>query len=126
MNTRMIVVLMTLALQLMTVAASASQPDELPPGMGKYVMELWEPGTPMPGSNGRDHVRTVEEPDIAKLGGRELDRKDNHRVIILPLAAASALRRHHSVMYLQRLWNGESLDGWNESAPSNANGRFET
>ena len=51
---------------------------------------------------------------MAKLGGKELRRSGNHRVIALTQAAAKQLRRHEAVLYLQRIWMGESLEGWDE------------
>ncbi|HYC59154.1 MAG TPA: RHS repeat-associated core domain-containing protein [Thermoanaerobaculia bacterium] len=95
--------------------ATADQPDTLPADMGKYLVVLWESGTPVPGGKTKDG----KEPDFAKLGGRLLYEKDNRRIILLPLAAARQLRKHESVAYLQRLWTeGESLKGWSESYPN--------
>ncbi len=95
-----------------TATLSAAGPPPLPPGMGKYVMVLWPPGTPVPGEEGPG--RKNDEPDVEKMGGRVLYQRDNRRIIHLPAAAAKQLWRHQSVVYLQRIWNGESLEGWDE------------
>jgi RHS repeat-associated protein len=100
---------------------SAAGRPTLPPGMGEYVMVLWPPGSPMP----RDGTKTINvpEPDIPKLGGKVLGSDANVRLIQLPLQAAAGLRRHQAVVFLQRVWMGESLEGWNEAytpSPSSA------
>lgn len=96
----------------MTASLSAAGPPPLPPGMGKYVMVLWPPGTPVPGREGPGPKN--DEPDVEKMGGRVLYQRDNRRIIHLPVAAAKQLWRHQSVVYLQRIWSGESLEGWDE------------
>lgn len=98
---------------LLSAQQSPTPAKPLPPGLGQYVMVLWESGTPVPGSPGRS--MKVTEPDVAALGGKVIYQKANRRVITLPLAAANALRRHESVAYLQRMWMGESFDHWSES-----------
>ena len=103
--------------------SAAGKPEPLPPGLAKYIMVLWPAGSPIPGGNGT--VKTVPEPDVAKLGGRVLAKADNKRVILLPLAAATELRRHEAVVYLQRVWTGESLTNWNESYQAPAGSRFQ-
>jgi len=97
-------------------AFAAGKPEPLPPGMGKYIMVLWPHGSPVPGGSGT--VKDVPEPDVVKAGGKVLAKFDNERLITLPLAAAAELRRHAAVVYLQRVWTGESLANWNESYPS--------
>jgi RHS repeat-associated protein len=99
-----------------TLAASADAPEMPPPGMGKYVIVLWSPGTPVPGDSHK-RIPDVPEPDVTKHGGRELDRSANRRIVYLPFAAAKQLRRHEAVAFIQRLWMGESLDAWNEGLP---------
>lgn len=112
------ILLAFLAMACVQFPLRAEPPETLPAGMGKYVMMLWEPGTPKPGSDGKELLLKVEEPDVEKRGGRVLHRKNNQRLIVLPMKAAAELRRHRSVMYLQRLWMGEDLDGWDERTPS--------
>ncbi|HEX2834370.1 MAG TPA: RHS repeat-associated core domain-containing protein [Thermoanaerobaculia bacterium] len=92
-----------------------ARPEKLPPGMGKYVMVLWDAGTPVPGNSAGEKIKKVVEPDLSKMGGTVLHKRDNRRVITLPLAAVAQLRKHESVAYLQRLWSGEALEDWNES-----------
>jgi RHS repeat-associated protein len=91
-------------------AEAAAKPAKPPKGHGRYVMVLWEPGTPIPGDDSKQHKKHVPEPDVVKLGGKLLHSKQNQRVIDLPVAAAKELRRHESVVYLQRLWMGEPLE----------------
>jgi RHS repeat-associated protein len=109
-----------LFVQLVAGGAFADRPaaplPKPPAGMGTYVMVLWPPGTPLPGSQGV--VKDLPEPDVAKLGGKLHHSKDNRRIITLPLAAVAQLRRNEAVVYLQRLWMGEPLEGWDERAPS--------
>lgn len=93
-------------------AQQPAPPNPLPPGMGQYVMVLWESGTPFP--NDPSKTMKVTEPDIASLGGQVISKSANRRVIRLPLAAANGLRHHPSVAYLQRLWMGESFDHWDD------------
>jgi len=102
------------------VAASHAAPGKpstltqppLPPGMGEYIMVLWPPGSPLPSQSGPPVTVNVPEPDVAKLGGKVLATHNNERFILLPLAAASELRRHRAVAFLQRVWRGEPLAGW--------------
>lgn len=121
---RTIASLFAFAAFIAAAASAAPPPEKVPPGMGKYLMVLIEPGTPKPGSNGKEVIRHVPEPDLGQAGGRELHRHQNKRVILLPLAAAKELRRHPSLLYLQRLWQGESLEGWDETAPESSSSRF--
>jgi RHS repeat-associated protein len=108
-----------LALALLVLPGGVeAQPTDFPtlpkpvPGIGTYVMVLLPPGTPDP--NDPKKSLTLPEPDIKKLGGRLVFSSDNRRVITLPLGIAKQLRRDNVVVYLQRIWNGESLDGWDE------------
>lgn len=118
MNRRISVCVAGLLLLLPSLALRA-EPAAPPPGLGRYVMVLWEPGTPV----GEGQVRRVPEPDIPALGGSVLHARDNQRIIHLPLSAAKQLRRHEAVMYLQRLWTGESFEDWDETYP--ADGRLD-
>ena len=93
--------------------AFAAPKESPPPGMGKYVIVLWEPGTPIP-NNPKRFMKRVEEPDIAKSGGKLLATKNNVRVVYLPFAAAKQLQKHEAVSYIQRIWTGESIEGWDE------------
>jgi RHS repeat-associated protein len=95
-------------------ALAAGPPSTLPAGMGKYIMVLWPPGTPVPGGGPVVTMKNVPEPDIEQRGGKLLAKFDNRRLIQLPLAAATELRRHEAVAFLQRVWTGESLEGWDE------------
>lgn len=113
-----------LMLQLLALPARAAKPETPPPGMGKYLMVLWPAGSPIPGTN--QTMKSVAEPNIEALGGRVLAKESNRRVIFLPLTAASGLRRHEAVVYLQRIWMGESLKDWNETyqAPPSSEGKL--
>jgi RHS repeat-associated protein len=95
-------------------AFAAGPPSTLPAGMGKYIMVLWPPGTPVPGEGPVVTMKNVPEPDIEQRGGKLLAKFENRRLIQLPLAAAAELRRHEAVAFLQRVWTGESLEGWDE------------
>ncbi len=103
-----------LVLAAVAVNAAAAPPNQIPPGMGKYVMVLWEAGSPLPdGSPGQ--IRKFPEPNLASYGGTLLSKSDNRRVVLMPLGRAKELRRHEAVAYLQRLWMGESVEGWDET-----------
>src|SRR5437763_4704418 len=108
-----VLLLVWLAPALLQAQGPPAQGPLLPPGIGQYVMVLWESGTPFP--NDPTKTMKVTEPDIATLGGQLVSKSANRRVIRLPLAAANALRRDPAVAYLQRMWMGESFDHWNES-----------
>lgn len=105
-----------LTLFVMVTNLHAAQPAHpLPPGIGRYILVLKvvdeRPGTP----------KTITEPDVAKFGGKVLIKHENRRVIELPTAAAKALRNDSSVAYVQRVWMGEPLNGWDErDLPSGA------
>lgn len=103
-------------LAVLATAASAAAPKQprLPPGMAKYIMVLWEPGTRKP--NG-ETAKRGEEPDVAQHGGRVEASWSSHRVIVVPLAAVRQLRAHQGVAYLQRVWTGESREEWLEPEP---------
>ncbi|HYK05344.1 MAG TPA: RHS repeat domain-containing protein, partial [Thermoanaerobaculia bacterium] len=103
-------------------AAVAARPELPPPGMAKYLVVLWEAGTPIPGAEGKK--ASGKEPDFPKLGGRVLFSRDNRRVIYLPRGEANGLRRHASVAYVQRIWVGESLEDWVDPETKN-HSRFE-
>jgi hypothetical protein len=68
---------------------SQAQPGKPKEGMGRYVVVLWEPGTPIPGGNGTEHLGKVAEPDFAKLGGIVLSSEANRRVVDLPVKEAT-------------------------------------
>jgi RHS repeat-associated protein len=107
-----------ICIALLPVALFGAKPPKVPPGQGKYVMVLWDAGTPVPGSTGGEKIKKVPEPDLGKFGGTLLHKQDNRRVVLLPLGVAKQLRKHEAVVYLQRLWEGESLQDWDETAPS--------
>lgn len=95
-----------------------SVPPPVPAGMGKYVVALWEPGMQIPGKGPEEVFRHVEEPDVVKAGGRVLQARNNTRIVLLPVSAAAELRRHPSVIFVQRLWQGEDPESWDDSAPA--------
>jgi hypothetical protein len=68
----------------------------------------------VPGGGPVVTMKNVPEPDIEQRGGKVLTKFENRRLIQLPLAAAAELRRHEAVAFLQRVWTGESLEGWDE------------
>lgn len=103
------------AVLLLGASDATAEPEKPPRGLGKYVMVLWEPGTPLPDGNG--HAKRADEPDVEKQGGRVLKRHANFVEIFLPLDRAKGLRRHPAVSYLQRIWMGEPLDEWDETYP---------
>jgi len=103
-----------LAILAMAGITLAGKPAKVPPGMGKYLIVLWDAGTPVPGSTSGEKIKKVPEPDVVKLGGRVLYTKDNRRVVLLPLGVAKQLKKNAAVVYVQRLWAGESLDTWDE------------
>jgi hypothetical protein len=85
-----------LVLLLAPAGLFAEQPETPPPGMGLYVMALWPPGAPHPSDppgKGKDRP----EPDVAKLGGRLLQKIDSRRIVMLPLGVAKQLRRDEAV-----------------------------
>jgi RHS repeat-associated protein len=112
--------MLTLLLLAFAGGSALADTPALPPGMGRYVMVLWPAGAPIPGDP-KGTVKDVPEPDVTKFGGKLLFKHDNRRVIQLPLAAAKELRKHEAVVYLQRIWMGESFAGWDETyTPSSA------
>ena len=68
-----------------------AQPEKPKEGMGRYVVVLWEPGTPIPGGNGTEHHGKIAEPDFTKLGGIVLSSVSNRRVVDLPVKEAGKL-----------------------------------
>ena len=40
-----------------SIATLHATPGQLPPGKGKFVVELWDPGTPIPGAGAPGHTR---------------------------------------------------------------------
>lgn len=109
------IVRLLLVVATLTIAAGigAAQPERPPKGHGKYLIVLWEPGTPIPGKKD-ERMKRVPEPDIAKLGGRLLAKQANRRVVFLPYGIAKQLRRHEAVSFVQRIWTGEPFSEWNE------------
>jgi RHS repeat-associated protein len=99
--------LLLFAVFMMTLTLSANLPA-LAPGKARYLVVLWEQGTPIPGSNGK-HTGKIEEPDFAKAGGLLLATRRNQRIIDVPARAAAQLRKHRSVAYMQRIWMGEDI-----------------
>jgi RHS repeat-associated protein len=103
-----------LAAVLSALGIGAAQPEKPPHGQGKYLLVLWEPGTPVPGKPD-ERMKKVPEPDLEKLGGRLLAKQANRRVVYLPYQAAKQLRKHQAVAYVQRIWTGEPFPEWNEA-----------
>src|SRR5688572_19067381 len=105
----------------------ASETNELPKlekGKGRYIMVLWDSGTPIPGSHG-GHMKNVQPPDVAKLGGQVLHSKDARHIVDLPPGKAKELRKHNAVAYLQRVWMGEPIEELIEDSYA-SNGRSRT
>ena len=125
MNMKVTRTLILSALLACALAAFGERPETPPPGMGKYVIVLWSPGTPVPGDPEK-RIPDVPEPDVEKHGGRMLGRAANRRIVYLPFAAAKQLQRHQAVAYIQRIWTGESLDGWDERAQFSTEGKLAT
>ena len=92
---------------------AAERPEK---GSARYLMVLWEAGTPIPGDAAKKIMKRVAEPDIPKLGGKVLFSRGSQRVIELPLKVVKKLRKHEAVVSLQRLWSGESRSEWTEPA----------
>lgn len=88
--------------------AIAGMPEE---GEGRYVMVLWERGTP--DAQGTPIV-DLPVPDLQGMGGRLLLESGSRQVIDLPLEEAETLRAHPSVKYLQRVYMGEPPEEVNE------------
>lgn len=107
-------ILAALAIAAVALGVRADKPEKPPKGMGKYLIVLWDPGTPVPGKKD-ERIKKVPEPDIEKQGGRVLSKNANRRVVFLPYAAAKQLRRHEAVSYVQRIWTGEPFEEWNET-----------
>ncbi len=119
--------LLATAILLATVGVNRlhATPQKLPPGKGKFFVVLWEPGTPIPGAAAPGRTKKVDEPDFAGLGGEVLSKNGTRRVVILPLGVVKQLRKHEAVMYVQRIWNGESEHEW--AVPEDSSGfRVET
>jgi len=102
-------------------AASPPQPPAqppLPPGMAEYILVLWPAGSPI--ADGVPGTINEKPPDVSNFGGTTVATSGNQQVIFLPPAAATQLRAHKAVAYLQRVWRGEPVAGWNESYPATA------
>jgi RHS repeat-associated protein len=106
-------------------AALSAEPRVPRAELAKYVLVLWAPGSPIP-AEGVPGTIDVPPPDIGSLGGRVLAANGNRRIILLPPAAARQLRQHEAVVFLQRLWNGESTEDWDESYPEPPRSRLQS
>lgn len=104
--TRTIAIRLICALSLLYAVgtADAQTPERPAAGQGRYLMVLWDSGTP--GEDGVP-VRNLEEPNLQSIGGTLLHSVDRTRLIDLPLEEVAALRQHPSIRYLQRVWMGE-------------------
>jgi RHS repeat-associated protein len=109
----MLMRILLLALTVLAIITPLAAMDAPPPGQARYLVTLWEPGTPIPG-HPELHMKRVPEPDFAKLGGKLLHARNNKRLIHLPPVRLQELRRHEAVSSVQRIWTGESLDRWSE------------
>ena len=89
----------------------------VPAGYARYVVVLWEPGTPLPGGG---YMGRVPEPNFAALGGFVRGTNANQRLIDLPPVQATQVRKDPSVAYVQRLWMGEPMDDLHEEPSSPA------
>jgi len=98
-----------------TIAADA--PDPIPEGMAKYVITLWEPGTPIPGDPNGATLPQPPEPDVEKLGGRVVRKYKNYRVVLVPQENGQQLHTMQGVLSVQRIWTGEPFEGWDEREP---------
>ena len=124
--------MLTLAMVLL-LAVSAWGESAKPPklekpkeGFGRYVLVLWEPGTPVPGDE-KKHMPKMAEPDYGELGGTLLITNANWRVVDLPVKEAGKLRKHRAVASMQRLWMGEPYAELEEPPEeTNERGQFET
>jgi RHS repeat-associated protein len=103
--TNRLVVVVVLVFSVSAVAAGQVVLEDDKPA--KYIMVLHEPAM-------RGAPKKVKEPDLTKHGGRVLRKMDRRLLIEVSKQAAKALRKDENVAYLQRVWQGESLDEWDE------------
>ncbi|HYI10807.1 MAG TPA: RHS repeat-associated core domain-containing protein [Thermoanaerobaculia bacterium] len=90
--------LLALVAVLFAFTLSAAEPlPPVPDGMEMYIMALR-------GSPAGTHVA---EPDVEALGGRVVVARLDRRLIVIPPAAAEALRGHARVAFLQRISDGK-------------------
>jgi RHS repeat-associated protein len=96
-----------LTLLLLGTSVAIAQPNP-PPAAQKVrlIMVLRQPGAR------RDSPKIVKEPDVTRLGGSVISRRDNIIEITIPFAAAKQLVDDENVAYVQRVWLGEPLDTW--------------
>src|SRR5215208_1144094 len=114
---RTFVALALTTLQLAVAArAAADKPEQPPAGMGKYFLFLKVPPPVPPGQE----RKKIKEPDIAKLGGRILQRADGYLIMYLPKEAVQHLRGDDNVDFVQRIWVGESLEDWGQTSSSSS------
>ncbi|HEV7240637.1 MAG TPA: RHS repeat-associated core domain-containing protein [Thermoanaerobaculia bacterium] len=95
-----------------TLTAGAAEKEQFEPGTGKYVVVLKDGRTEI--VDEKTGKKKATEPDVAKLGGEVLHKKDNTRIVKLSVEAANELRKEENVAYVQRVWMGESLENWDE------------
>jgi RHS repeat-associated protein len=91
-----------------SLIAVAQAPPAADDGTGAYILVLQEGYSAPPGESKR------KEPDVAKHGGHVVRSHGKERFIRLPRAAAQALCAEEGVLYLQRVWQGESLESEGE------------
>lgn len=110
---RMSYVSLVVTIVLLFTAGTARSSERPPAGHGKYVVVLWEPGTPKPDGSG-DPIGRIPEPDFAAYGGSVLAKRGNRRVVYLPRGVAKNLHKHEAVAYIQRIWTGEPANDWDD------------
>jgi RHS repeat-associated protein len=90
----------------------ANEKETFEPGTGKYIVVLRRaPSDAIDPVTGKVKAK---EPDVTKLGGKVLHKKDLTRLVKLPAAAANKLRKEENVAYVQRVWIGEDRASWND------------
>jgi RHS repeat-associated protein len=104
---------LTILLVFFVLPAAADQPDR----MSKFIIELRNPEDVPHPQNGKKPEKT-EEPDVEKLGGKVHGKSGNQRLITLPEAAYQKLKNHPSVFMIQRVWNGEPLEWFDDPKKS--------
>ena len=86
----------------------AGKPQKPPTGMGKYLMFLKTAPAVPPGQT----AKKIVPPDVAKMGGVVLQKKDGYQIVYLPFPALKQLRKDDNVDFTQRIWMGETPEEW--------------
>jgi len=107
--TRRFAVLLFASMLSTALCAPAWAAKQKPPaGMGKYMLFLKTAPPVKPGQT----AKKIVPPDVDKLGGVIVQKKDGYHIIYLPFPALKQLRKDDNVDYLQRVWMGETLEEW--------------